>query len=309
MLVTQARYDEGATGDFSATLKDEDDVAISLASISALTLTLKNATTGTVINSRSAQNVLNANNVTVHATTGALLWEIQPADTTLEVSSESVEEHTAEFELTWASGKKQKHVHVLRCQRTTHTALCVFDDVKLWAKDIADSNQLFVERLIDAFTKRAENESHRAWRKATVTEYFTTRSGQSQIRLSRFPVDSITSIKESTNGDFSTATAMASTNYFLDSSRGIVRLRSLTFTEGPGAVQVVYTGGLARDVFAVPADLRQAAAKQVAFEFQRKKQLGVVSMSTEGASVSMELERDLLADVKRTLQNYSPVLW
>mgnify|MGYP001591915789 CR=1 FL=1 len=71
---------EGTRGTYTATLEKPNGDPIALADLSTLTLTLKDRYAGSVINSRNAQNVLNMNNVTFHATTGLLTWDIQALD-------------------------------------------------------------------------------------------------------------------------------------------------------------------------------------------------------------------------------------
>lgn len=103
----------GTTPFYTATLVDQAAVAVPLADISILTLTLQvvgGPQDGTFI--RTAQNVLNANNVTVHATSGLLTWTIQVtdlaiADATLHVGKK--ERHVALFEWTLTNGIEDVH--------------------------------------------------------------------------------------------------------------------------------------------------------------------------------------------------------
>ena len=107
----QRRIDEGTTPVYSATLRDEASVAIPLASISTIQLTYYDRGSGTVINSRDDQNVKNANNVTIHATSGLLTWSLQPEDTAIIGTSwdaGDVETHIALFEWTLTNGKRGK---------------------------------------------------------------------------------------------------------------------------------------------------------------------------------------------------------
>lgn len=80
---------------YSSTLKDRTGAVIPSASLSSLTATLYAPayTAGSnIVNSRNAQNVLNANNCTLHATSGAFEWAMQTADTTM-LTMEAREEH------------------------------------------------------------------------------------------------------------------------------------------------------------------------------------------------------------------------
>ena len=97
---------EATTGLYSATLKDENDTVISYADLDTLTVTYYNKADGSIINSRTQQDVLNKNNVTV-SEAGVLEWEIQPADTVIvdtTLTPGQKETHVALFEWTYDSG-------------------------------------------------------------------------------------------------------------------------------------------------------------------------------------------------------------
>jgi len=99
---------EGATVVYQATLQDEDGDAIALGDITTLTLTYYNQADASIINSRSEQDVLNANNVAV-SDAGVLTWSLQPDDTVIvntTLTRGQKETHLALFELTWDSGDK-----------------------------------------------------------------------------------------------------------------------------------------------------------------------------------------------------------
>ncbi len=103
---------QGETATYTGILKDENDVAIPSASMASITLTFKDEKTGTVINSRTAQNVLNTNQHTLHATDGTLTWSMQAADNPLVdtgLPEGDTERHIAEYTFV-AGGKTGKHI-------------------------------------------------------------------------------------------------------------------------------------------------------------------------------------------------------
>lgn len=98
---------------YTVTLVDENAVPIALASVTAMKLTLFNSSipepstpTDNIINSRNLQNVLNANNVTMHATSGLVTWEIQKLDNVMIDESLDSEIHTARFDVEYGSPTK-----------------------------------------------------------------------------------------------------------------------------------------------------------------------------------------------------------
>lgn len=105
---TEFAVKELAGARYSATLKDETGAVVPAASLTALELTLWDVLTGTVVNSRDAQNVLNTNNVTVDGN-GGLVWDIQPADNAIvrTTSTPFPERHRAMFYFTWSGGTKK----------------------------------------------------------------------------------------------------------------------------------------------------------------------------------------------------------
>jgi hypothetical protein len=104
--------DELESGALSYTLVDETGAAVALASITAMLMTLYDEKTGAIINSRNAQDVLNTNQCTFHATTGAFAWAPLPADMAMSSgSTQATERHIAQIRTTWTSGTKA-HTHL-----------------------------------------------------------------------------------------------------------------------------------------------------------------------------------------------------
>lgn len=97
---------ERTTRRYGATITDLDGVTpVPAASLATMTLTLYSLHSQAVINARNAQNVLNANNVTIDAN-GVLTWEVQPADNPILDDTLAVERHRALFAWTWGGGSK-----------------------------------------------------------------------------------------------------------------------------------------------------------------------------------------------------------
>lgn len=103
---------EKTTAIYSATIKDENGNPVALASIDAITLKLYAEGSSSYINSRNGQNIKNANNVTIHATSGLLTWEMTPADNVVvstDLPADSREKHIALFEWTYNGSRAGKH--------------------------------------------------------------------------------------------------------------------------------------------------------------------------------------------------------
>lgn len=108
------RQNEKTTGRYGATIVDGDGVAVPLAVLNTLTLTLFNDVSKAIINGRDAQSVLNTSNVTVSAS-GVLVWTIQPLDNIILDDSLDTELHIALFQWTFNGGLESgKHAVGLR---------------------------------------------------------------------------------------------------------------------------------------------------------------------------------------------------
>ena len=147
-----------------------------------------------------------------------------------------------------------------------------------------------------------------------VTEYYSAISGESRIVLNRYPVVSITSVKESYNYDFDAATALVENTHYRQlrsGENGILYRIYTSWATFEDAIQVIYRGGYCSagqtpgaGEFALPADLREAAIEQASFFFKRRDDLGLAGVSFEGGSISKFSSMDLLPMVKKILDKY-----
>lgn len=103
---------ENSTATYTATIKDEDGNLVALSDLNSITLTYYNLSDKdkTIINSRNNQNVKNANNVSIHATSGLLTWELQTEDTEIQDQNKKNERHRALFVFDYSGGSK-KGIH------------------------------------------------------------------------------------------------------------------------------------------------------------------------------------------------------
>lgn len=101
--------DAGTTRTYRASLLDDNGNGIPAASVASMTLDWTDKTTGTVINGRSAQNVLNANGVTLDGA-GNLAWTLSTLDTILVTAANTREVHRALFRWTLVAGGTFEHL-------------------------------------------------------------------------------------------------------------------------------------------------------------------------------------------------------
>lgn len=100
---------EQTTVEYQFTLKDLAGVVIPAADLVTLTLTLYDVASGSIINSRDGQDVLNANNVTVSAG-GVVVYTMLPADNAIvgTPAANAAETHGVQFRWTWGAAPPYK---------------------------------------------------------------------------------------------------------------------------------------------------------------------------------------------------------
>lgn len=99
---------ERTTPRYTATIVDDRDNVLASGSLSTMTLTLYDKSTGNILNSRDDQNVLNANQVTIDSS-GNLVWIVQVQDLALVNTNETNETHVALFEWSWSAESLTKN--------------------------------------------------------------------------------------------------------------------------------------------------------------------------------------------------------
>lgn len=99
--MSQFVANEQSSGRYSATVTDESKSPLPASSLTTLMLTLYDVDTGTIINRRDGQDVLNANDVTVDGD-GNLIWSMKAEDSII-VDADA---HPV--------GEKEKHIALFR---------------------------------------------------------------------------------------------------------------------------------------------------------------------------------------------------
>jgi len=139
---------------------------------------------------------------------------------------------------------------------------------------------------------------------AEITEYFDVSLHTVRVRVSAYPVISVTDIRSDTDRTFATSSIVDSKNYYIDSALGIITFKWTMLDIGPGALKVIYKGGMAltTDAFisAYPA-INSAVNMEVAARFQRKATLGVVALAMTGGSVTYIQQNQFLPGVQSIL--------
>ena len=147
---------------------------------------------------------------------------------------------------------------------------------------------------------------------ADVTEYYT--GGSPYMQLNRYPLISITSVKEVWDRDFDNADALTADDDYWPMSlgkNGIIHRNLSRWPIRPDSIQVIYRGGYAAageepgsSEIALPAEIREAAIQQATLIYKRRDDIGLSAMGFEGGSMNKFQAMKLLPDVEEVLKQY-----
>lgn len=99
---------EQTTGLYEFDIVDEVDVAVPATDLASMTLTYYDLDTLEIINLRNAQNVLNANNVSIDLV-GHVIWSLQVEDSILIDTRKELEQHVILFHWVTLNGVVGRH--------------------------------------------------------------------------------------------------------------------------------------------------------------------------------------------------------
>lgn len=199
-------------------------------------------------------------------------------------------------------------------QSGSSSGVCTTDDVKL-RLGISDSDyDDMIAAIVAGLTGRFDAFCGRTLllTAADVTEYYT---GLSQyLQLGRYPLISITSIKEAWDRDFDNADALTAEDDYWPMSlgkNGIIFREAIVWPRKPDSIQVIYRGGYTAagetpgsSESALPAGIREAAIMQATMVYKRRDDIGLSAVGFDGGSMNKFQAMKLLPDVEEVLKQY-----
>jgi len=171
---------------------------------------------------------------------------------------------------------------------------------------------VLINELIGAVSERCASYCNRDFENKSRVEYHD--GGGRYLYLMGLPVvGSITSIYGSDTWEWASGDLINADDYFLHAS-GMVGYRYGAWPYGPKALKVTYTGGYGSFFegegsppagYNPPPDgLEMAARTQVAYDFNRRKDVGLESVSFPDGSIQKVSSGEFLSSVKAVLNRY-----
>lgn len=128
-------------------------------------------------------------------------------------------------------------------------------------------------------------------------------TGTSELRLPIMPIQSVTTLHDSTDRTYASASLIATADYTVFGDEGMIRLDDdgsvAAFSKGRRAVKVVAVVGFT----AIPASIEHAVGMQVAHWYNARDHIGRTSVSQGGGSISVK-GLDLLPEVLEALRPF-----
>lgn len=173
---------------------------------------------------------------------------------------------------------------------TIDLKLTHIEDLKQYIEIDTDEHDVALEWIIRTVSIRVEKYLGRILLKGSKTEVFDVHPRQQIFRLKAWPIDTgeTVTVKNDTDQDWTGATAIEEINYVVAPIYGRLQFKSYSVLEGPQALQVAYTGGLAADEDDVPDDIAQLARMYCGEIWRRRGKLSATRESIGGFSISSE---------------------
>jgi hypothetical protein len=156
-----------------------------------------------------------------------------------------------------------------------------------------------LNELIAAVSARAASYCNRDFEHKERVEYHS--GGGLYLYLKGLPVASVASIYGSDTWEWDEGNLIPADHYQLLEA-GMVAYRFGVWPYGPKALKVTYTGGYAADT--VPDDLEMAVRSQVAYDFKRRRDIGLESVSFPDGSIQKMSSGEFLQSVRQVLDRY-----
>lgn len=185
--------------------------------------------------------------------------------------------------------------------------LVTIADMKTYLEISSSNFDDLLTLIVEDISSRIQHFTNRYLKKEERTEYFDVRNSRRDFQLKAYPIDLDEDFTASQYGIEDTINS----DYYVYEQSGVVRYYTpRNNCNEPKCLSVTYSGGYdeiivgSETVISVPDDIRRACSRQVQFEFRRRKDIGVQSVTTPDGSISRAVSNEFLPEVENTLKSY-----
>lgn len=182
--------------------------------------------------------------------------------------------------------------------------------------DTQDDRRL--ARAIKSASARIEKYCGRLFEQKARTRQYGIPRGATSMFVDAYPIlDASTTpsatapvINVDSAREFGSGTLVDVDNYYLKKRTGEIQFDRISLDWGPGAMKIVYTGGIAatpQGIVDAQPDLAEAVDLTVSYWFQRRQEVGLRTVSAEGGSISSFSPSALTDDVTEILEQFRKV--
>ena len=178
-------------------------------------------------------------------------------------------------------------------------------DLKTFIEKTDTVHDSLLKMIIENVSASIETYLNRNLLKAARTVYRD--AGRRYYYLPAYPIDESATLTVTYDGTLQTK----DTGYFVRADDGLIEFQKsvVPIYTDPKEIVIVWTGGYAasadNECLDVPYDMKEAALRQSAYNFRRRKDIGISSISMPDGSISKNpIDAFLLPEVKDLLRNY-----
>jgi hypothetical protein len=190
--------------------------------------------------------------------------------------------------------------------------ITVKNRLKLATTDTTDD--AILTNAINAVSARITNDSNRLF-DYQASAQFQFRGDEMDIRVDRYPIVSIALWETKQTEALGWVAASPTPDCVIGPNGSVIEL-AMALADNKSLARVTYAGGYilpggaaVGGVPALPDDLEQAVVEQTVYWYQRRTQLGLVSMSGDGGSISQYKNLDFLPNVAAIIRKYERLVF